>query len=300
MKTTFILAALLLLLMTVKLRAQVSLKTEYFGTSDYKNQDGDKVGDSKGSAMVYSGVVNLPVAVKVSKDSLTSAWLLNLSGSYASLDNKNFTEDLVVSDITNLQLSMVNIRQLNAKWSLIAFAGVGIYTNETQISKVNSNSILGNGGAIFVKKINPKLDLGAGLALSNAIGYPMLFPAIYVNYNSEGKYTFRFSMLNGIEASVGYKLNKTFDLSLIADVNGQMALLKKDGENVIFTHQYVVTGLRPEIKITKNISLPITLGINAVRFAYFQDRNLKSLFKETPTSRFDFSPYAAAQINYKF
>lgn len=300
MKTTFILAALLLLLMTVKLSAQVSLKTEYFGTSDYKNQDGDNVGDSKGSAMVYSGVVNLPVAVKVSKDSLTSAWLLNLSGSYASLNNKNFTEDLVVSDITNLQLSMVNIRQLNAKWSLIAFAGVGIYTNETQISKVNSNSILGNGGAIFVKKINPKLDLGAGLALSNAIGYPMLFPALYVNYNSEGKYTFRFSMLNGIEASVGYKLNKTFDLSLIADVNGQMALLKKDGENVIFTHQYVVTGLRPEIKLTKNISLPITLGINAVRFAYFQDRNLKSLFKDTPTSRFDFSPYAAAQINYKF
>ena len=299
MKTTFILAALLLLLMTVKSTAQVSLKTEYFGTSDYKNQDGENVGDSKGSAMVYSGIVNMPLSVKISKDSLTTAWLLNLSGSYASLDNRNFTEDLV-SDITNLQLSMVNIRQLNAKWSLIAFAGIGIYTNETQISKVNSNSILGNGGAIFVKKINPKLDLGAGLVLSNAIGYPMLFPALYVNYNSEGKYTFRFSMLNGIQASAGYNLNKTFDLSLIADVNGQMALLKKDGENVIFTHQYIVAGLRPEIKINKNISLPITLGLNAVRFAYFQDRNLKSLFKDNPTSRFDFSPYAAAQINYKF
>ena len=95
---------------------------------------------------------------------------------------------------------MVNIRPLSEKWSLIAFAGVGIYTNETQISKVSGNSILGNGGAIFVKKINPKLDLGAGLVLSNAIGYPMLFPALYVNYNSEGKYTFRFSMLNGIQA----------------------------------------------------------------------------------------------------
>lgn len=300
MKTTLILAALLLLLMTVKSAAQVSLKTEYFGTSNYKNQDGEAVGDSKGSAMVYSGVVNMPLSVKISKDSLTTAWLLNLSGSYASLDNKNFTQDLVLSDITNLQLSVVNIRSLSEKWSLIAFAGVGIYTNETQISKVSGNSILGNGGAIFVKKINPKLDLGAGLVLSNAIGYPMLFPALYVNYNSEGKYTFRFSMLNGIQASVGYNLNNTFDLSLIADVNGQMALLKKDGENVIFTHQYIVTGLRPEIKINKNISLPITLGLNAVRFAYFQDRNLKSLFKDNPTSYFDLSFYAAAQINYKF
>lgn len=300
MKTTLILAAFLLILTTVKSAAQVSFKTEYFGTSDFKNNDGKKVGHSKGSAMVYSGVVNMPVAVKVSKDSLTTAWILNLSGSHASLDNKNFTQDLVLSDITNLQLSVINIRQLSEKWSLIAFAGAGIYTNETQISKVNATSILGNGGAILVKKINPKLDLGAGLALTNAIGYPMLFPALYVNYNSEGKYTFKFSMLNGIEASAGYKLNKTFDLSLIADMNGQMALLKKDGENVIFTHQYIVTGLRPEIKINKNISVPITFGLNAVRFAYFQDRNLKSLFKETKTSYFDFSPYAAAQINYKF
>jgi len=300
MKTTLILAALLFLLMTVKSRAQVSFKTEYFGTSNYKNNDGEKVGNSKGSAMVYSGIANIPLAVKINKDSLSSTWILNLSSDHASLDNKNFTQDLVLSHITNLQLSVVNIRQLSQKWSLIAFAGAGIYTSETQISKVNANSILGNGGAIFVKKINPKLDLGAGLALTNTLGYPMLFPALYVNYNSEGKYTFKFSMLNGIQASAGYNFNKTFDLHLIAEMNGQMALLKKDGKNVIFTHQYAVAGLRPEIKINKNISLPITLGVNAVRFAYFQDRNLKSFFKDKESSYFDFSPYAAAQINYKF
>jgi hypothetical protein len=300
MKTTLILAALLFILISTKSMAQVSLKTEYFGTSDYKDNNGNKLGNSKGSAVVYSGIANIPLAVKMSKDSLVSAWSLNLSGAYASLENKNFTQDLVLSDITNLQFSVVNMRQLNQKWSLIAFAGAGIYTNETQISKVNANSILGNGGAIFVKKINPKLDLGAGLALTNAIGYPMLFPAIYVNYNSEGKYTFRFSMLNGIQASAGYNINKTFGLGLIAEANGQMALLKKEGENVIFTHQYLVAGLRPEIKITKNLNLPITLGVNATRFAYFNDRNLKSIFNDKETSHFDFSPYVAAEINYKF
>ncbi|NHN27250.1 histidine kinase [Flavobacterium jejuense] len=301
MKTISFITLLLLLIMTVKTIAQVSIKTEYFGLSSYKDNDGNKVGNSKGSAMIYKGSIKIPISVKFSKDSLATIWGVDASGVYAALNNKNFSQNLVVSDITNVQLSVFNVRQLNKRWSLIAFAGAGIYTSETQFSKIKSNNFLGNGGAIFVKKINPKLELGGGLALTNTLGYPMLFPAIYVNYNYEEQYIFRVSMLNGFQGSAGYSFNKTVSLSLIAEMNGQLALLKKDGKDAMFTHQYLVSGLRPEIKITDNISLPITLGVNAIRSVYFNDRTLKSIFDESITnSKFDFSPYLSAEINYKF
>lgn len=301
MKTTSFFTVLLLLVLSIKVTAQVSFKTEYFGSSSYKDNDGKKVGNSKGSALVYQGSIKIPISIKFTKDSLTTIWVVDASGAYADLSNKNFTQDLVLSNITNAQLSVFNIRQLNKKWSFIAFVGAGVYTSETQISKITGNSILGSGGAIFVKKINQKLDLGGGLALTNALGYPMLFPAIYVNYNAEEKYTFRVSMMNGFQGSAGYNFNKTLSLNLIAEMNGQLALLKKEGKDAMFTHQYLVAGLRPEIKINKNITLPITLGINAIRSVYFNERTLKSIFNGNITnSKFDFSPYLSAEINYKF
>ncbi|EDV05186.1 DUF6268 family outer membrane beta-barrel protein [Bacteroides intestinalis] len=32
---------------------------------------------------------------------------------------------------------------------------------------------------VFVRRIFPNLELGAGLALNNAFGYPMALPALY-------------------------------------------------------------------------------------------------------------------------
>ena len=50
MKTTSFLAVLLLVIVSAKTTAQVYMKTEYFGSSKYKDIYGNKVGNSKGSA----------------------------------------------------------------------------------------------------------------------------------------------------------------------------------------------------------------------------------------------------------
>lgn len=300
MKTKLLLSLFFLLIVSTKTMAQGSLKAEYFGTSSYKDNNGNKVGNGKGYATVYRGDIKIPIIVERSKDSLTIAWLAGINGTHALLDNENLSQDLVVSNITNLQISLINVRPLNMKWSLITFAGVGIYTSETQLTKVNANSILGSGGAIFIKKINPQLDLGAGIALNNALGYPMLFPALYLKYSSEGRYTFNVSMTNGFQASAGYNLNETIRLNLVSEINGQLSLLRKEGRDVMFTHQYIVAGLRPEIKLSKHLALPITVGVNALRSAYFTERKLKSIFDDKSDSKFDFSPYLSAEINYRF
>ena len=45
-------ATVLLLLVSVESTAQITIKTEYFGTSAYRDEHNQKVGNSKGSAMV--------------------------------------------------------------------------------------------------------------------------------------------------------------------------------------------------------------------------------------------------------
>ena len=98
---------------------------------------------------------------------------------YASLNNKNIAEPLVLSEILNLQMSLFHVRPLSEKWSMMASVGVGVYTDDTRFSRLRFRNVLGSAGLVFVRRILPNLELGAGLALNNAFGYPMALPALY-------------------------------------------------------------------------------------------------------------------------
>lgn len=292
------------LLVCTELSAQLSLKTEYFGSSSYwldKGEDPrEKIGDANGSAIVYSGNLNIPLSMKLNKKEQPVIWGLSLGGSYASLNNKEFTEDLVIPEIMNLELGIYHIRPLSEKWSLMAGIGGGIYTASTRFSDIGWKQILGSVNAIFICRVRHNLELGGGIAVNSTFGYPMAFPALYLNWALQGKVDFKLSMANGIDIEAGLNLNKFLRLSLIGEMNGQTALLEKDGKDVIFTHQYMITGLRPEIKIGKNISIPITAGINAIRPAYFSDRSLKAMFNNKQDYYFQISPYVSTGITVNF
>lgn len=64
------------------------------------------MGSSKGSAMVYHGSANLPLLMKKNESNQPTIWGIGLSGDYASLNNKNIAEPLVLSEILNLQMSL--------------------------------------------------------------------------------------------------------------------------------------------------------------------------------------------------
>ena len=83
----------------------------------------------------------------------------------------------------------------------------------------------------FVRRILPNLELGAGLALNNAFGYPMAFPALYVNWNYGHKLTCSFSALDGANLAVGYNVDKAFSISFITEMGGQMALTELNGDD---------------------------------------------------------------------
>lgn len=284
------------------INAQIMFKTEYFGKSGYCMTEGDrdeKIGNSKGSATVYQGGINIPLSVSLNDKNRLKKWFISAGGAYAKLDNKNFTEPLVIDEIMNMGLSLNHLRPLSDKWSMIASIGGGVYMPSTKFSEIRFKNILGNVGAIFIYHLKPNLELGGGIAMNNSFGYPMVFPAFYLNWTTEGKYAVKISMMEGIEMSAGYNVNKYLSLNIVAEMNGQMALIEQDGKDKIFSHQYIVAGFRPEIKIGKQIFLLITAGISAIRPAEITNRNIKSMFQDRE-HYFQIAPYASAGLNIGF
>jgi hypothetical protein len=282
--------------------AQIFFKTEYFGSSQYKMTNGDSsinIGNSKGSAMVYQGGINIPLSMKLNENNRPTAWSISAGGAYAKLNNKNFTEPLVIDEILNIGISLNYLRPLNDKWSLKAGLGGGIFLPSTDLSQIRYKNTLASMSAVFIRHLKPNLDLGIGLALNNSFGFPMIFPAFYFNWSTSGRYDVKISLKDGLEMSAGYKVNKNLDLSFIAEVNGQLALLEQDGKDKIFTHQTVVAGLRPEIKIGKRVSIPLTVGMNLSRTAQITERSLKTIFQDKGYS-FKASPYSSAGIQIGF
>ena len=292
-------------LFCMKGNAQISFKTEYFGNSGYYYMSPDKdksekVGNSKGSAIVYQGNANLPFYMKKNENDRITAWGVGLGGAYASLNNKNFTTDMV-SEIMNLQLGIFHLRPLNDKWSMMAIVGAGTFTPFTDFSKIEYKHVLGMAGATFIRHLKPNLDIGGGLTINSSFGYPMVFPSIYFNWKYESKLETQVSVGEGVEMSVKYGFNDYFSLSFAFDMSGQLALLEKDGKDVIFTHQSISMGLRPEIRFGKTgLSMPFMFGMCAVRPAFYNDRTLKGWFATDNNYYFRPSLYASASLKYGF
>ena len=297
------------ILFCMEANAQVSIKTEYIGNSDYMytRNDGDdedekaeKVGDSQGSAWIHSFNANIPFYMKMNENNRPTVWGVGVDGAFALLDNKNFEGDMV-SEIMNLQLGIFHLRPLNDKWSMMANIGAGVFTPFMDFSKIRGKHILGSAGIIFIRHLLPNLDIGGGAALNTSLGYPMVFPSFYLDWRLEGKFNVNVSLSQGLEVSAGYTINDYLGLSLVGTMNGQTALLEKDGEKIMFTHQYIVTGLRPEIKFGKTgISLTAMGGINAVRPTAYNELSLKGMFAEGDDYFFRVSPYASFEIRYGF
>lgn len=300
MRRILLLSVLLAVMLTAQ--AQLIMKTEYMGTSAYRNNETDqKVGNYKGSSVVHQAHLNVPVSTRANERGQPIMWSVGVGAAYASLTNKNFKENLVDDEILDLYLAVTHIRPIHPKWLIMASVGVGAYSPTKDLSDLTGKQILGNAALLFVYSVKPNLQLGAGGAFNNTFGFPMAFPALYLNWATDGRWNSKINMTNGLEASVGYGMTDFFSLHLIGEITGQVSFLKKDGKDVMFSHQYIVTGLRPEFKLGRKVSVPITVGINAARMAQYDKRTLKAMFAENKEGGyFQVSPYLSAALSISF
>lgn len=306
MKSQSLFLAILLTLLCLEGQAQqVSLKTEYFGRSGYYylppgEQPREKIGDGKGSAMVYQGTFSMPLSMKLNEHNRPTAWSIGLGGAYVSLKNQNFSDPLV-SEIMNLQFGVYHLRPLNDKWSMRASLGAGILMPSNDLSKIGFENLLGSGSLVFIRHLRPNLDIGGGVAINSSLGYPMIFPAVYVNWRHNGKFDINIELVEGMDISASYRFNNKLKLAYALEMNGQAALLEKEGKDVIFSHQYIVTGFRPELSLGKTgLSITAMAGLNLYRPATYSDRTLKGVFAGDNDYYFAVSPYAALGIKMNF
>ncbi|WP_029903030.1 DUF6268 family outer membrane beta-barrel protein [Prevotella sp. 10(H)] len=298
----FIFTFLFLTSVNIGINAQAYLKAEYIGRSNYKDIDGNKTG-GKGDAKVISGGVMIPLSMKLNENNRPTAWRIGIGGSYTSFDNKDLPRNLCPSEIMNAQVSLMHIRPIREKLSILATLGVGTYTAHADISRIGMKNVLGHGGAILIWHLKDNLDLGGGLAINTSFGYPMAFPAFYFNWRLSGRYKVNVSMMDALEVSAGMQVHKNIELSVVGEMGGSAAMEKIDGKDMIFSHQYLTYGLRTEFKINKSFSIPVTVGMSSYRPAYYTERSLKAFFKsmnreEDP--RFSQSFYVSTAIRYTF
>ena len=178
MRIILLSAFALFLLLPENIQAQVTVKTGYISSSRYKDENGQYPG--KGDMCFVEGNVNIPVSQKMNERNQPSLWMISAGGSYTAMNNKNLQSYIDIDQIINMQLSVTNIRPISKKWLLLTTVGAGVYTS----SDVKLKNVLGQGGVIFIRQFKSNLSLGAGLAVNNTFGYPMVFPAIYFDWST--------------------------------------------------------------------------------------------------------------------
>ena len=265
--------------------AQISVKTEYIGNSEFYDAVAD-TNTGNGSAMIYSAGAMVPLSMQASAEDdpykRATIWGVALSGTFVKMDNQNFPIGKELpSQVMNLGATVLHLRPLKERWSMLMALGIGSYTPENRLSAIRiDENVLANGALVFIWHWRPNLEIGGGVALNNSFGYPMVFPALYLKYKGgfSDKFTIDVSLLDGTKVAFGYDYSENLSLKLVANIGGYSAFLRRNGQKEMFSSQTFFVGLEPEFKLGKHISLPVTFGGSFIRSGRYRERTLSAMF----------------------
>ena len=275
----------IILLLGVNSFAQISIKTEYIGNSEFYDAVAD-TNTGNGSAMIYSAGAMVPLSMQASAEDdpykRATIWGVALSGTFVKMDNHNFPIGKELpSQVMNLGATALHLRPLKERWSMLMALGIGSYTPENRLSAIRiDENVLANGALVFIWHWRPNLEIGGGVALNNSFGYPMVFPALYLKYKGgfSDKFTIDINLLDGTKVAFGYDYSENLSLKLVANIGGYSAYLRRNGQKEMFSSQTFFVGLEPEFKLGKHISIPVTFGGSFIRSGRYRERTLSAMF----------------------
>ena len=275
----------IILLLGVNSFAQISVKTEYIGNSEFYDAVAD-TNTGNGSAMIYSAGAMVPLSMQASAEDdpykRATIWGVALSGTFVKMDNHNFPiGKKLPSQVMNLGATALHLRPLKERWSMLMALGIGSYTPENRLSAIRiGENVLANGALVFIWHWRPNLEIGGGVALNNSFGYPMVFPALYLKYKGgfSDKFTIDINLLDGTKVAFGYDYSENLSLKLVANIGGYSAYLRRNGQKEMFSSQTFFVGLEPEFKLGKHISIPVTFGGSFIRSGRYRERTLSAMF----------------------
>ena len=275
----------IILLLGVNSFAQISVKTEYISSSEFYDAVAD-TNTGNGSAMIYSAGAMVPLSMQASAEDdpykRATIWGVALSGTFVKMDNQNFPIGKELpSQVMNLGATVLHLRPLKERWSMLMALGIGSYTPENRLSAIRiDENVLANGALVFIWHWRPNLEIGGGVALNNSFGYPMVFPALYLKYKGgfSDKFTIDINLLDGTKVAFGYDYSENLSLKLVANIGGYSAYLRRNRQKEMFSSQTFFVGLEPEFKLGKYISIPVTFGGSFIRSGRYRERTLSAMF----------------------
>ena len=275
----------IILLLGVNSFAQISVKTEYIGNSEFYDAVAN-TNTGNGSAMIYSAGAMVPLSMQASAEDdpykRATIWGVALSGTFVKMNNQNFPIGKELpSQVMNLGATALHLRPLKERWSMLMALGIGSYTPENRLSAIRiDENVLANGALVFIWHWRPNLEIGGGVALNNSFGYPMVFPALYLKYKGgfSDKFTIDINLLDGTKVAFGYDYSENLSLKLVANIGGYLAYLRRNGQKEMFSSQTFFVGLEPEFKLGKHISIPVTFGGSFIRSGRYRERTLSAMF----------------------
>jgi len=273
------------LLLGMNAFAQISVKTEYIGNSEFYDAVAD-TNTGNGSAMIYSVGAMVPLSMQAFAEDdpykRATIWGVALSSTFVKMDNQNFPIGKELpSQVMNLGATVLHLRPLKERWSMLMALGIGSYTPENRLSAIRiDENVLANGALVFIWHWRPNLEIGGGVALNNSFGYPMVFPALYLKYKGgfSDKFTIDINLLDGTKVAFGYDYSENLSLKLVANIGGYSAYLRRNGQKEMFSSQTFFVGLEPEFKLGKHISIPVTFGGSFIRSGRYRERTLSAMF----------------------
>lgn len=299
MKTIPYYAILLITLLPVTSFAQGYLRSDYLISSSLKDEAGNNYGS--GDLFRVSGRYTLPLSVKQNDSGPISAWSATLGGSYGFFGNKGMTINTIPDEIINLNFSLSHMRPISKKWYVIASLGGGIYSEP---DKITAKSILVNGAVFFVYKLMNNLDVGAGGAITNAYGVPIIMPTSYLKWQLTGKYEIKAEATNSMAISASAQFTDHLKLKLVAiEMDGMSAVMNIDEKSMIYSSSILKSYLTSEYKIGKS-TLYMGIGGTWLRSSKLSRRTLKGFWegftKDDNDFRFNPTGYLTLGFRYGF
>lgn len=296
MSKIFITGLLLFIFITPSY-TQISIGTSYLHSSDFENDDGDKKG--KVNTLLMEGNINLPFYMNISQDKKSiRMWSGFVSGKYMKMNETTSPEVYPFKKILNMYTGVSHYRTLTDRWSLSVIGGMGVCTDDTRFSQIRWQNVMVYGMGTAIYKINNNLDIGGGLILTNAFNTPMAFPSVYVKWKGEGRYSFELSTrAYDIVSSLGMQVAPYLRLSLVGEYNRISTPLEDENDkDYYYSFNYLTTGIRPEIIVSKKVTIPIEVGAAFAGSGSYKKRKLSSLTKNDDSYSFSASPYASISL----
>lgn len=301
MKRILIFIFAVTLISPLTLFGQAYIQSDYISSSKFKQKEVEGMLGS-GSMMKVSGGFTLPFYTINSSLGQPSSWFTSLNGSYNALSNKGLVNQFNPREVANLTLNFGYMGPLSKRWSMVAMLGGGVFAKPNHVSW---KSVLVNGGAIFIYRVNKTLSLGAGAGITNTYGVPIAMPMIYLKLNVVGRYEFKIDLSTKVEIAGIAKFGKRFQLKLTGvEMDGISAVMKKDNKSMIYSSSLVRSYIMPEFKLGKHGTLFLGAGAVWARTSKMSERSIKSFWKsfKEDSDEYYFKPsgYFTVGIRYGF